>query len=83
MSEQIHETGAHAISASAAKLAPAAIVSGGIFAGVDWPTVVLIMTAILIAIQIGYNVWRWIADYRDRNHDRRKHDRGHKPERRK
>ena len=83
MSDQIHEAGSHAIGATAAKLAPASIVGGGILAGIDWPTVVLIMSAILITIQIGHTLWRWRREYLDSQHDRRKHDRGHKTERRK
>lgn len=84
MSEQIHDAAReHAITAAAAKSAPPVAVSGAMIAGVPMSDIVLWLTAGYLVVQISYLVWRWAKEWRDSSEDRRKHDRGHKPERRK
>ena len=55
-----------AIGNEALKVAPAVAVAGTSMIGLDWQTVVYIVTAGYVLLQSAYLLWKWHRDWRDK-----------------
>jgi len=60
MRDEIISTAAGA----AVKAAPPTAVAGAVAAGADLDRLVVILTVVYLAAQLGYLAWRWIREWR-------------------
>lgn len=57
------EVAQHATSTIVKAAPPVAVIVTGL-AGVPWQTIVYVLTALYLTVQIGYGIWKWSRDVR-------------------
>lgn len=60
-----------AVSGATAKAAPPIAVAGAITAGLSVDRVVVWLTAMYVAAQLGYLIWRWVHEWRKKRDERK------------
>lgn len=60
-----------AVSGATAKAAPPIAVAGAITAGMSVDRAVVWLTAMYVAAQLGYLLWRWVHEWRKKRDERK------------